>query len=320
MSKTPISNGRTFIASPNLALIKYWGKSNRVLNLPATPSLGITLGGLETETTVAIAGSKDRVIIEEAEQDPGRFAQFFDEFRKRRKDARFFAVSRNSFPTAAGLASSSSGFAALACGCSAAAGLSLTPRELSAHARIGSASAARSLFGGFVALDANAAHAEQLYGQNHWPDLRVVLVAVRSEKKSISSRNAMELSRTSSPFYETWVSSSVSLFKDGCDAVDARDIEKLGVTIRKSYLRMFATMFSASPPVIYWHPDSLRMIKLCEGLRLDGVQAWETMDAGPQVKVLCLAGDVEAIQERIAAQNRDWTVFVSPVGPGPREK
>lgn len=107
------SKRRTFTASPNLALVKYWGKADRELNLPATPSLGITLGDLETTTTVSLAEQTDSVFIEGRGQDPDRFSAFFESFRERRSDVYFKAESNNSFPTAAGLASSSSGFAAL---------------------------------------------------------------------------------------------------------------------------------------------------------------------------------------------------------------
>jgi diphosphomevalonate decarboxylase len=258
------------------------------------------------------------VVIEGTEQDPRRFAAFFDALRSHRAGVYFTAESSNSFPTAAGLASSSSGFAALAGACAAAAGLELSPAGLSALARIGSASAARSLFGGFVALHAGAERAEQLFDEHHWPDLRVVLVAVRSAPKSIPSREAMERSRTTSPYYESWVSTSRSLFDECRTAVERRDIEELGPVVRQSYLRMFGTMFSASPPVIYWHPDSLSMISLCEEMRRDGLQTWETMDAGPQVKIVCLQNDLDEITGRIAERNAEWRIMIAAPGPGPR--
>ncbi len=310
----------TFRASPNLALVKYWGKSDRERNLPATSSLGITLGALETLTTASLAPARDRIEIEGKVADIARFEAFFRALRRKSGDGIYYtATSRNSFPTAAGLASSSSGFAALSCACAAAAGLSATTEELSSIARIGSASAARSLYGGFVSLEAGAEHARQLFDEEHWPELRVILVAVNSTPKETSSRGAMELSRTTSPYYESWVSSSRASYAECVRAVGHRDIEKLGTVIRQSYLRMFGTMFSAEPPVIYWQPDSLRVISLCEELRRKGLQAWETMDAGPQVKIVCLAPDVETIRGAVSALDPSWNIMISSAGTGPRE-
>ena len=313
------SESHTYRASPNLALVKYWGKSDPKRNLPATSSLGITLGALETVTTVRQSGSADRVEIGGQPADIDRFRSFFSTLRERSgRDTYFAAESRNSFPTAAGLASSSSGFAALACGCAAAAGLSSTPEELSSFARVGSASAARSLFGGFVSLEADAEHARQIFDEHHWSELRVIIVAVKSTPKAVSSRAAMERARSTSPFYDSWVSSSKELYAGCVEAVASRDIEKLGPIVRQSYLRMFGTMFSSQPPVVYWQPDSLRMIALCEGMRQDRIQAWETMDAGPQVKIICLAPDVERITARVSTEGPDWGIMVSAPGPGPR--
>jgi diphosphomevalonate decarboxylase len=316
---SPRLSAHSFRASPNLALVKYWGKSDSDRNLPATSSLGITLGALESVTTVRRSDSADRVELDGRVANIDRFETFFRAIREKSGSQVFFsAVSRNSFPTAAGLASSSSGFAALSCGSAAVAGLSVTTEELSSFARIGSASAARSLYGGFVSLQAGAEHAHLLFDEHHWPELRVILVAVKSTPKEVSSRSAMERARTTSPYYGSWVSSSEELYKECVQAVARRDIERLGSTVRQSYLRMFGTMFSSQPPVMYWQPDSLKVIALCEELRRKGIQAWETMDAGPQVKIICLAPHVEEIVASVSATGPDWTIMVSASGSGPQ--
>ncbi|RKX72151.1 MAG: diphosphomevalonate decarboxylase, partial [Spirochaetes bacterium] len=287
-------------AHPSLALIKYWGKADSVENLPATPSLAVTLDGLKTETSVWISRSTsgenttDAVFIDGVLQEKNRFEPFFRDFRKlmgkKMPGLGVFSIkaeSSSDFPSAAGLASSSSGFAALACACNVAAEADLTREELSALARIGSASAARSLYGGFTSLGEGRKHAKQLFNENWWPEFRIIILELEKEPKEISSRQAMEQTRLTSPYYNAWVKDSVDLMSEAEAALRDKNLEILGPIIRKSYLRMFATMFAADPPVIYWKPVSLGVIRLCEKMRSEGISVWETMDAGPQVKLFC---------------------------------
>jgi diphosphomevalonate decarboxylase len=189
------------IASPSLALIKYWGKKESPSNLPATPSLAVTLGGLETETRVDL-GPKDSVLLDGRVQDLERFQPFFNNLRRSLKTDQHFQVwSRNNFPSSAGLASSSSGFAALTCAAVRATGRTLSPEALSELARFGSASASRAVFGGFVLLPAGARRARALLPAEHWPELRILVAVVSENAKPVSSRTAMALSRENSPYF-----------------------------------------------------------------------------------------------------------------------
>ncbi len=302
-------------AHPSLALIKYWGKADSVENLPATPSLAVTLGGLKTETSVWISRSTigeiraDAVFIDGVLQEKKRFKPFFREFRKligkKMPGLDVFSIkaeSSSDFPASAGLASSSSGFAALACACNDAAGADLTREELSALARIGSASAARSLYGGFTSLGKEKKHAMQLFNENWWPEFRIIILELEKGPKEISSRQAMEQTRLTSPYYNAWVNDSVVLMSEAEAALRDKNLEILGPIIRKSYLRMFATMFAADPPVIYWKPVSLGVIRLCEKMRAEGFPVWETMDAGPQVKIFCTENEAGKIISRIETE------------------
>lgn len=325
----------TCIASPSLALIKYWGKQEEGVNVPATSSLAITLGGMETRTICVVQeGGQDRIVIDGTNQRIERFAPFFDNLRAflcRSLDSsetlyhtedpstlRFSVTTSNNFPTAAGTASSSSGFAALAGACTAAVGLSLPTEELSALARIGSGSAARSVLGGFVSLPAGALHATQVHPENWWPELRVVVVIVRRERKDWSSRDAMEHCRATSPYYSTWIDSSEEEFANGLRGLENRDLVLLGTSMRRSYLRMFSTMFAADPPILYWMPESLSVIHACAALRSRGVAAWETMDAGPQVKILTLENDVAAVKSAVTSRLPEVELVVASAGSGLR--
>jgi diphosphomevalonate decarboxylase len=303
--------------SPSLALVKYWGKKDTRKNLPATPSLAVTLGGVHTETRVRIA-DKDEVRLNGETVTLERYAPLFDALRRAADRKVYFQVeSRNDFPSSAGLASSSSGFAALTVACDRILGLGLVPAQLSAFARRGSASAARSLFGGFTLLPAGGFAAQQLYGPEYWPEFRIVIALVSRKAKPVSSRAAMEATRSSSPYYRAWLRNAGQLLDPALQALEKRDIEALGRVARLSYCRMHAALLASSPPVLYWLPATVAVIRECQSLRDEGVGAWETLDAGPQVKVLCLESDVGTVSDRLQALDPELKLIVASVGEGP---
>lgn len=307
------------VAGPSLALIKYWGKKSAAENTPATGSLAVTLAGLESRTEVAF-DDRDSVLINGQEQPVARFTAFLDGLRADLglADRGLAVSSTNNFPTAAGLASSSSGFAALAGAVAALAGVDATPTRLSALARIGSGSATRPVFGGFTVFDAGALSAEPEHDEAFWPEFRVVLCVVREGAKSTSSRAGMEASRTTSPYYAPWVETSPALLAEARKALADRDWARLGPLVRQSYLRMFGTMFSAEPPLIYWQPESLALIQALVALRSEGFTAWETMDAGPQVKVFCPADQTEALVAELDRRVPGLRFLTAAPGPGLR--
>lgn len=310
-------------AGPSLALVKYWGKEIKGDNVPATPSLAVTLGGVYTETRAAIVAvvpavdAQDMISVDGIAQDPARYSAFFDALRHTLGIAtRFRAASINSFPTAAGLASSSSGFAALAGACARAAGCEPSATDLSAIARAGSASAARSVFGGFVLLPAGARRARQLHGPEHWPDLRIVVAITHRSAKPVPSRRAMEETRSTSPYYFSWIKQSAELLPEAMRALETRDLELLGETARRSYSLMHGAILGAQPPLLYWLPGTVAVIHACAAMRASGVGAWETIDAGPQVKILCLEKDVPAVVARMGSLGSGIQTIVCSPGPG----
>ncbi|MFW6249614.1 MAG: diphosphomevalonate decarboxylase [Alkalispirochaetaceae bacterium] len=309
------------VAAPSLALTKYWGKLPGGTNLPATPSVAVTLSELRSATAIRLrpATEGDSVTINGVPQRPEEFALLLDALRQKTGyEGAFEGLSVNNFPTAAGLASSASGMAALARACDAALGARLPEDELSAVARLGSGSASRSIFGGFVLLPAGADRAIPLLPQEHWPELRIIAIALHSGQKPISSRKAMNRTAESSPYYAAWVENASELTNRAVEAVKARDLTALGERMRESYLRMFATMLSASPPVIYWRPESVALIHYLQELRAEGVPVWETMDAGPQVKVLLEEVSVEPFLRRLRDHFPDAEARLSAVGAGAR--
>ena len=317
-------------ASPSLALIKYWGKQPGEANIPATTSVAVGLHALRTITVVEGEPAADgrppaaRVSVDGTEQSIAPFQTVITAFRERaqRAGSRYSGYdltieSNNNFPTAAGVASSSSGFAALVGSLAAFFELELSDRELSTLARMGSGSAARSVFGGFTRFDAGSHEAYRIYPADHWPELRILVAVTDSGPKPVGSRAAMERTRASSPYYGAWVSDSFSLADEALAAIAERDIDRLGTVMRASYLRMTGSMLAADPPVIYWIPQSITLIHLCEQLRSNGIHAWETMDAGPQVKILTTAHDVPAIRTALEESNAVVRVLESEIGGEP---
>ncbi|WP_376689855.1 diphosphomevalonate decarboxylase [Wenzhouxiangella sp. EGI_FJ10409] len=302
-------NQATARAGANIALVKYWGKRDQQLNLPAAGSISITLAGLETRTTVVPDPSLegDRFTLDGAEQAPGRVSAVLDLLRERAGETAACRVeSRNNFPTGAGLASSASGFAALVLAAARAFGLDLSGRELSGLARRGSGSAARSIFGGFVEMDAGRrddgadAVAHPLLSAGDWP-LEVVVAITDSGGKAVGSRDGMNHTMRTSPYYPAWVETVSDDLDKARSAIAARDFEALAEVSEHSALKMHASMLAARPGLIYWNAATLSCIHAVRALRAEGTGVFFTIDAGPQVKAVCLPGQ----GEQVAAVLRD---------------
>jgi diphosphomevalonate decarboxylase len=233
-------------------------------------------------------------------------------------------TSENDFPTASGLASSASAYAALAVAVSRSAGLSLSPRELSILARRGSGSAARSIFGGLVSMrpgmraDGTDAHAEELLSADElvrsWPLAMVVAVVGGGRVKSLSSRAAMEHCAETSPLYAGWLAAVPGDLAAARAAIERRDLHALGEVAEQSALTMHAAALAARPAVAYFRPATIALIEAVHELRRAGTTAFFTMDAGPHVKVLTTRDEARAVAERVR-QVADVTRVIES-GPG----
>jgi diphosphomevalonate decarboxylase len=293
-------------APVNIALVKYWGKRNEDLNLPVTSSLSVSLGGLDTETEISPVAGPDRLELDGAVVAPDapalrRLSAFLDLFRE--KPGRGFSVrSRNPVPTAAGFASSASGFAALVRALDALFTWRLDARELSILARLGSGSACRSLHEGFVEWQAGVradgmdSHARPL--PFAWPDLRVGLWTIESGAKPVSSREAMKRTVRTSPLYAAWPAVVESDLKALRAALGVRDLERFGETIEGNALAMHATLLAARPAIFYPTAGSIQAQGQVRAARADGLRIWFTMDAGPNLKLFFLEGDRTAVEAR----------------------
>jgi diphosphomevalonate decarboxylase len=316
----------TAVAGTNIALVKYWGKRDVALNLPAAGSLSLTLDRLGTRTTVVFDdGEQDRLILDGAPASAAataRASAFLDRVRARADIARRALVtSDNSVPTAAGLASSASGFAALALAATRAAGLELPPAELSALARIGSGSAARSIFGGFVEMargeraDGSDAVAHPMPEADGW-EVRLVVALTATGPKAIGSTAAMTHTSRTSPFYAAWLASVPGDLTAARAAIAARHLPSLGAVAERSALRMHAAALAADPAVIYWNAATLAAIDCVHTLRAGGTSVFFTIDAGPHVKALCRAADADAVAAALRAVPGVIDTLIAAPGPG----
>ena len=311
-------------AHPNIALVKYWGKRDERLILPHTGSFSVTLDGLYAETTVAFEEGPDKGELDGrpfSEKELARIAILLDAVRAKaglRQGAR--VVSRSNFPTAAGLASSAAGFAALALAASKAAGLPTDAKSVSVLARLGSGSACRSIQGGYCEwlrgelADGDDSFAVQRFAASHWPSLRLLAAECAAEAKAVSSRDAMRATVESSPYYPAWKTDATAELPRANALVAARDLDGLGALCERNAWRMHATSLAADPPVCFLRPATLSVIERCAQLRRDGVRAYFTLDAGPNPVVLCEASDVGRVEPALReAGARKVTVCA----PGP---
>jgi diphosphomevalonate decarboxylase len=325
MNSSPSSareNGCRATAHSNIALAKYWGKRDIERNLPDVPSLSLTLEALSTQTSVRFDASAvaDEVILNgtaAAAPTLAKVSALLDRVRVRAGLQQYAkVVSSNDFPTASGLASSASGFAALALAALGAAGVSPSASEVSALARASSVSAARSVFGGFVSLEAGAHAAETLEVSPGAKALRMVIAVTRSTPKAVGSTDGMLRTQRTSPFYPGWRSAAPEIYARLRAALVAGDLDVVGEAMERSALAMHASMFAASPGLIYWSPATLAAMERVMELRAGGAFAYFTMDAGPHVKVLTLVDQADGVRRELETVPGVQKVMLSAGGGG----
>lgn len=297
-------------AHPNIAFIKYWGNRDNALRLPSNGSVSMNLGALATKTTVTFRKDlkADVLTVNGAQRSRAaedRAAAFMDEVRRLVPGIGYAEiVSENNFPMGAGIASSASAYAALALAASAAAGLNLKENECSRLARMGSGSASRSIPDGFCewlpGQDDEDSYAVSIAPSSHW-DLRDLIAVASGEHKKVGSSAGHGMAGTS-PFQAERVRTAPERVKTCREAVLDRDFDTLAEVSERDMMMMHAVMMTQDPPLFYWEPVSLRLIKLVREWREEGLPCFATLDAGPNVHVICLpesAAEVRARMEKI---------------------
>lgn len=297
----------TVVAPANIAFIKYWGKRSRTLRIPLNDSLSMNLSCATTTTTVEFSSQlvHDEIscigeVLSENEQE--RISIHLDRIRKTAHTQIFARVmTKNSFPKGTGIASSASGFAALTVAATRALDVHMSEKEITILARIGSGSACRSVPDGFVWWHAGRkssdSYAESLYSPTWW-SLRDTICVVSKEAKKTSSTEGMDAIKTS-PYWKTRIQEVPEKIEAVKRALQNKDIHALGVLIEEDAISMHCVMMTQSPPVFYWNDTTLRIMDEVYELRRKGIAAYYTIDAGPNVHIICEANNEDVVFEAI---------------------
>jgi len=325
-------------STPNIALIKYWGNRNEELRLPMADSLSMTLDhptveiSIEESNQFAIhsfdpQGKKKTL----TEKQVNRWKKTLDLCCTYLKtlgapDALPKNITlgvRSHIPPAVGLASSAAVFSCLGKAIAGfiAPSIALTDEQVSILARLGSGSAARSIFGGFSALlagegmDIKSSAAIQIAPEDHWPLHDIIVIPSHDEKK-VGSTEGHALASTS-PFYAQRVEDIRSRRQPECiDAILKRDFEKLQRVTEEDALDMHHVMETSTPPLKYLTADTHRIVNAIKDLRTkEHLPVLFTMDAGPTVHLICTE-EAESKVLAFANAQKGCTIFSTKVGPG----
>lgn len=335
---SPPPGKATARAPANIALIKYWGARDVDEGLPLNRSLSMTLSRCVSVCTVEVSAEEGEDAVYRADADgcltpagaafAGPVLRHLDRLRSwAGRRARFRVATRTGFPVGAGLASSASGFAALTLAATRALGEDPETAELSVLARrSGSGSAARSVFGGYVAWPAPgpdglaggldpAAPARPVLPPDHW-DLRDVIALVDPTPKKVSSRDGHRRAGTS-PHFAARLEHLPARIGAVHRALEARDFQGLAAPVEAESVELHMIAMTSRPPIFYWTGGSVEVMDAVRAMREEGIRACFTMDAGPNVHVLCPGEDEEAVVERLRALAGVDEVLRDRVGPGP---
>lgn len=290
----------------NIAIIKYWGKKAEKEMVPATSSISLTLENMYTETTLSplpADAKADAFYINgqfQNEAEHAKMRKIIDRYRP--EGAGFVRIdTKNNMPTAAGLSSSSSGLSALVKACNAYFQLGLNRRELALEAKFASGSSSRSFYGPLAAWDKDSG---EIYPVETDLKLAMIMLVLEDQKKPISSRDGMKLCVETSTTFDEWIRQSEQDYKDMLVYLKENDFKKVGELTEKNALAMHATTKTATPSFSYLTDSSYEAMDFVRQLREQGESCYFTMDAGPNVKVLCLEENLEHLSELLGQRYR----------------
>ena len=290
----------------NIAIIKYWGKKAEKEMVPATSSISLTLENMYTETTLsplpADASSAAFYINGQLqnEAEHKKMSKIIDRYRP--EGAGFVRIdTKNNMPTAAGLSSSSSGLSALVKACNAYFQLGLNRKDLALEAKFASGSSSRSFYGPLAAWDKDSG---EIYPVETELKLAMIMFVLEDQNKPISSRDGMKLCVETSTTFEEWIRQSEQDYEDMLVYLKENDFKKVGELTEKNALAMHATTKTATPSFSYLTDASYEAMDFVRQLRKQGESCYFTMDAGPNVKVLCLEEDLEHLSELLGQRYR----------------
>ena len=290
----------------NIAIIKYWGKKDPIKMIPATSSISLTLENLFTETEISF------ISREEAIEKTGQASDLLyingelqneEQIKKITKVINLFRDDRsqlvkidttNNMPTEAGLSSSSSGLSAAIKACNKLFDKNLSREELAQISKFASGSSSRSFFGPVGMWDKDTGEVSEVKTDLK---LAMIVLVLNEEKKIISSRKGMALCMETSTSFDEWIRQSEIDFENMKKYLSEGDFSKVGELTEENALRMHETTKNANPPFTYLTEKSFEAMEYVKELRKQGEKCYFTMDAGPNVKVLCLEEDFERLKD-----------------------
>ena len=314
----------TAIAPSNIAFIKYWGKKNEESRLPSNGSISVNLSNLLTTTTVEFSPTlkKDIVIYNKKQITEGRtqkrVIKHLDRIRNLAKcDYKAKTVTITNFPDATGLASSASGYAALTMAASSAAGLKLSQKQLSILARVASGSACRSIPDGYVEwFEGNAdetSYAKSIFSFNYWK-IAIVVIIVDREKKEVSSTLGQKFV-SSNPFFSIRRSHIKEKLVSVKRLIKERKFSEFGQLVEKEALELHAIALTSTPPIIYWQPGTVELMKLVNAWRKEDLEVYFTIDAGPNLFLICEEKKLNVLMKRLKENKiKDFIVNRPSIG------
>lgn len=306
MDRTPV----TVRSYANIAIIKYWGKKREKEMVPATSSISLTLENMYTETTLSPLGleaASDAFYINgvlQSASEHEKIKKVLDRYRPEKSN--FVRVdTHNNMPTAAGLSSSSSGLSALVKACNRYFDLGLDRKHLAQEAKFASGSSSRSFYGPLAAWDKDSG---EIYPVETDLKLAMIMLVLEDQQKPISSREGMKRCVETSTNFEDWIAQSEQDYQDMLVYLKENDFARVGSLTERNALAMHATTETASPAFSYLTAASHQAMDFVRHLREQGEACYFTMDAGPNVKVLCLEEDLERLAKVFA---KDYRVILS---------
>ncbi|HEP2988177.1 TPA: diphosphomevalonate decarboxylase [Streptococcus pyogenes] len=300
----------TVISYANIAIIKYWGKENQAKMIPSTSSISLTLENMFTTTSVSFlpdTATSDQFYINgvlQNDEEHTKISTIIDQFRQPGQ-AFVKMETQNNMPTAAGLSSSSSGLSALVKACDQLFDTQLDQKALAQKAKFASGSSSRSFFGPVAAWDKDSG---AIYKVETDLKMAMIMLVLNAAKKPISSREGMKLCRDTSTTFDEWVEQSAIDYQHMLTYLKTNNFEKVGQLTEANALAMHATTKTANPPFSYLTKESYQAMEAVKELRQEGFACYFTMDAGPNVKVLCLEKDLAQLAERLG---KNYRIIVS---------
>lgn len=300
----------TVTSYANIAIIKYWGKENQAKMIPSTSSISLTLENMFTTTSVSFlpdTATSDQFYINgilQNDEEHTKISAIIDQFRQPGQ-AFVKMETQNNMPTAAGLSSSSSGLSALVKACDQLFDTQLDQKALAQKAKFASGSSSRSFFGPVAAWDKDSG---AIYKVETDLKMAMIMLVLNAAKKPISSREGMKLCRDTSTTFDQWVEQSAIDYQHMLTYLKTNNFEKVGQLTEANALAMHATTKTANPPFSYLTKESYQAMEAVKELRQEGFACYFTMDAGPNVKVLCLEKDLAQLAERLG---KNYRIIVS---------